>query len=360
MKTNTCVITGAGFSKVSGVPSTRQLTKSFLHPPGPSASPAVQSEITRFLREYWHSVFSYTGRGSPPSFEDHFTLLDLAANTGHHLGKAYSPSALRAIRRLSIHRVFEILDSFSSNSSATEFLNRLANDGDTHTLISTNWDIVAEKYLHPRRFSYGGSVLAYDRASRQAAGAFKVEKLHGSSNWLYCDSCQRTFSGPIDTGKTTTRKYAFLEVRDFERLNASQHVRREVEHMQVDRLRCPDCAIPLSARVATFSYSKALGFNQFHLIWADALDRLRQAERWIMIGYSLPESDYRLRQMLKIAELAHGVRPLKVIVVTKGKADIARYRRFFGKRLDRGDIEDKGFEEWWRKARRRPTFRRQP
>ena len=47
-----------------------------------------------------------------PRSEDHFTLLDLAANAGTDIGHDYTPARLRALRRISIHRVFEIIDTF--------------------------------------------------------------------------------------------------------------------------------------------------------------------------------------------------------------------------------------------------------
>src|SRR5687767_11572451 len=99
---DTVLIAGAGLSAVAHLPTTSELTKRFLSLPGTLATPApLQEAITVILRHYWETVFCYRD-GEPPSFEDHFTVLDLAANTGHHLGAAYSPKQLRAIRRLSI------------------------------------------------------------------------------------------------------------------------------------------------------------------------------------------------------------------------------------------------------------------
>jgi hypothetical protein len=113
------MITGAGFSAESGVPLTSEIGRLFLTAPlGSSTPPVVQSWITEQLRRYWKATFGFAGREPTPSFEDHFTLLDLAANAGHHLGRGYSPAALRTIRRLSIHRVFETLDRFRPTSAS--------------------------------------------------------------------------------------------------------------------------------------------------------------------------------------------------------------------------------------------------
>src|SRR5437016_4977076 len=103
------LILGSGFSKVAGLPTTQELSSEFLNPPrGGVLGKPLEREVSRILNEFWHRVFGYRNGGIAPSLEDHFTLLDLAANSGHHLGGRYSPKMLRAIRRFSIHRVFQI------------------------------------------------------------------------------------------------------------------------------------------------------------------------------------------------------------------------------------------------------------
>src|SRR5688572_30576043 len=107
---NTAVILGAGFSAEAGVPLASEFGQHFLTFRRHEHTPAfVQAAISRHLRQFWESVFGYHGSQLQPSFEDHFTLLDRSANSGHNIGHNYSPSKLRALRRLSIHRAFEII-----------------------------------------------------------------------------------------------------------------------------------------------------------------------------------------------------------------------------------------------------------
>ena len=76
------------------------------------------------------------------------------------------------------------------------------------------------------------------------------------------------------------------------------------------------CQVRVSARVATFSFDKALGFYQFQGVWEGALRRLRTAKHWVFIGYSIPEVDFELRHLFKTAQLAGGgSRALRVEVV---------------------------------------------
>lgn len=81
---------GAGFSANAGLPPTQRVTDSFLQlDPSQSTRQATQKAISEVLTEFWETAFGYDGNGIKPSFEDHFTLVDLAANAGHGLGSYY-------------------------------------------------------------------------------------------------------------------------------------------------------------------------------------------------------------------------------------------------------------------------------
>lgn len=109
------LIVGAGFSVPAGISSANQLARRFLATPGGSGP--VDDTITEALTDFWSKVFGADG-GTQPTLEEHFTVLDLAANTGHQLGRHYPPRKLRAIRRLSIHRTFQVLDRRYRHSPA--------------------------------------------------------------------------------------------------------------------------------------------------------------------------------------------------------------------------------------------------
>ena len=100
---------------------------------------------------------------------------------------------------------------------------------------------------------------------------------------------------------------------------------------------CSRCGAPLSARVATFSFSKALGYFQFQAVWDASLRTLREAKTWLFIGYSLPEADFQIRHLLKTAQMGRK-KPPRIFVAllsptNAGPPDRTRenYERFFGK-----------------------------
>lgn len=343
---DTAVILGAGFSKAANLPTTAELGECFLQPPAFSSTPdRVQREITDQLERFWRTVFGYQSGRSTPSFEDHFTALDLAANAGHQLGNFYSPARLRAIRRLSLHRVFDVLNRPGppEDPGVGEFIRAVAANP-SNGIITTNWDVVVENRLVEAglRYHHGIPVHRMDGRPMEHAG-LELLKLHGSTHWLYCDSCRRVFTGDRGAPKLALERAAFLESRDFAALGAPDPLPRGASPSPI----CPFCEARLAARVATFSYSKALDYYQFQGIWEKALRLLQRTTQWLFIGYSLPEADFELRQLLKTAELSRegGVRPKISVVLYKDKPAVDRYRRFFG--IGARAISRGGFQPWW-------------
>jgi hypothetical protein len=76
------LIVGAGFSAEARLPSTNRLARRFLAPPEPTNG-VVDKAITEALTTFWQKVFGSAEDLAQPTLEDHFTVLDLAANTGH-------------------------------------------------------------------------------------------------------------------------------------------------------------------------------------------------------------------------------------------------------------------------------------
>lgn len=346
---DTTAILGAGFSVPAGVPPTSKISEEFLTFNRDLPTPSfIQKSISDHLRTFWKEAFGYSNGSQVPSFEDHFTMLDLSANSGHNLGR-YTPATLRALRRLSIHRVFEILDvSFQSNPSITKFLKVLSRSPHS-SVVSLNWDIVVENHLREfdREFRYPvpGRFLYADTPMN--SNAFPIIKLHGSTNWHYCDTCQTSAFGDPGVGKTALHNLAFIEPNDFRVLGEDEAFVNSVAAAKMFGTPCPTCHTgKMTARVATFSYSKAFDFYLFHTAWNAALQELRTRHRWIFIGYSLPEADFTFKHLLKTAQMASPSAPKQIIVVTKesGTEVRERYQRFFG--IHCTLIFSSGLEEW--------------
>lgn len=84
------LIVGAGFSKNAGLPLVSDFTKELLNLrrlrlDGPNGV------LVRFIRQFVDTTYGEGVARTPdqwPDLEDVFTLVDLAANSGHHLGPA--------------------------------------------------------------------------------------------------------------------------------------------------------------------------------------------------------------------------------------------------------------------------------
>jgi len=324
------LILGSGFSKEAGLPTTSELSNVFLDSPSDGVlNRKAEDCITEILRQFWKYAFDYEGGDLMPSLEDHFTLLDLSANSGHQLGRQYPPRKLRAIRRMSIHRVFQILDaSVGRADRASQLLLRLHEMFDV-SIITLNWDIVVELLLkaNGRSVSYGITIGEFPDTF-ETIGGTPLLKVHGSSNWVYCDCCRRLYAG---TRKSALYQRAFLEEKDFELFVGGRRLKGLGLGNHDDR-KCPHCGNVMAGRVATFSYRKAFSINQFQTIWDKSHEHLSNASIWLFVGYSMPQADFEFRHLLKSAQLACcpvGGWKCEAIVGTDRNA-AERYRGFFG------------------------------
>lgn len=331
-KLRIALILGAGFSCEAGLPSTTDIVQVFLNPPENSLlSPEVEKEISRLLRKFWMDVFNYKESGSRPTLEDHFTVLDLAANVGRNIGPEYTPKRLRAIRRLSIHRIFQILDTRYQQSKPIGKLLSTLHDKQL-SVISTNWDIVVENHFRRKGIQYS-YVLPVENLKGEKINSSGVPllMLHGSANWIYCDSCRRLYAGESVNGKAALHALIYLKRDDFYELcPENQAVIAAVSNMLREAKICVHCKSRLSARIATFSYRKDIAIPQFQAVWQRAYEVLRDSSSWIFVGYSLPEADFEFRHLLKSAEKASSDNK-HIRVVLKGDAIAGqRFERFFG------------------------------
>ena len=356
-KSKLALIFGSGFSKDAGLPTTSDIPANFLSIPSNTVlTDGIEIEISKILRRFWKEVFGYKDGGPPPSLEDHFTVLDLAANSGHHLGTYYSPKKLRAIRRMSIHRVFSLV---TFGKQARQHLRRmlfLLNEKFDLSIVTLNWDIIVERHLEkyvdspklPFHYPIETFALTGKLANRPwPHDGVPLIKMHGSTNWVYCDSCRRIYAGRV--ASTALNRKTFLEPEDFKLFDIKTGLANQLEAL-ADNRDCPHCGNKFAGRVATFSYRKAFSIAQFRTIWERAYAHLREADTWLIIGYSLPEADFEFLHLLKSAQLARK-KPsqLPIEVVIGGREEtVKRYRRFFG--LNELQIKSGGIKKWTEKG----------
>ena len=346
-------IVGAGFSKHAGLPLQKDFTEALLEPRADESHP--MRPLVQHLGKFVHDAFDHGEDAKAkfwPNLEDVFTNIDLAANTGHHLGHIHAPSDLRMTRRVLLARMMRMLDeryALAEKHKNTDgkrmdrFFRSL--DLKDSAFISINWDTVIERKLaalpqvHSVDYCCGavragfptkGNVVA-EHKTPQGATAVPVVKIHGSVNWLYCDNCRQLYSFPAEDGLSVAMQ--LLTRREAKRLELS-------DVSKCEKWRCLTCtAVPLTTRIATFSYLKALDFPMFERSWLSAERLLREAKKWIFIGYSLPAADYEFKHLLKRVQLSRPDSP-DFVVITGGtkavtEAVYRNYQGFFGRGIRR-------------------------
>lgn len=151
------LIVGAGFSWNAGLPLASGFTRELLNLHGLALDGPSARQVA-FIRTFVDQAFGEgASRGSDdwPEMEDIFTIVDLSANTGHHLGPKYSASELRVVRRSIIVRMIRMLSKVYSRRqkkpdcswNALENFFEEFNTANS-AVLSMNWDTVFERGSH--------------------------------------------------------------------------------------------------------------------------------------------------------------------------------------------------------------------
>jgi hypothetical protein len=165
--------------------------------------------------------------------------------------------------------------------------------------------------------------------------------MHGSVNWLYCDTCRRLYwFSPHETYKVAGQ---LLSSAEWQRIDPGN------KH-STERWSCAQCSgQSIGTRLATFSYLKALDFSMFQKSWFSAERILRNAQTWIFIGYSSPGADFEFKYLLKRIQLSR-IEPPNFAVVSGGAPDVTQktyehYQHFFGREIVSDWCEPSGRSE---------------
>jgi hypothetical protein len=166
------------------------------------------------------------------------------------------------------------------------------------TVVTTNYDTVLDAEIFA---GSGGYWQIWDRVdfgfaprepsqgtvmNRPAQPKVRLYKLHGSLNWLGCPRCERIYINPY--GQIT-----YLAFTD-----------------QITEANTCHCGYaPLRQVMVTPSFVRSVRDPNLYQVWQNALEALRSAEEWYIIGYSLPQEDVAIRSLLLRARLGRETCP---------------------------------------------------
>lgn len=282
MSGHAALVLGAGFSKPLGGPLLSELLD-----PRLAKTSSADPEVLNTLRAMADENIDGFGRYD---LEALFSRIYTERWTGGAIrieGKEWDPENLLKSIYLHLSSVCGSLrfDKRKSISrSYTEFLASLFRNHSSLTIVTFNYDVIAEQALAAGGISYGYGNLrgfnfeSFDPGSRMTNADHRVDilKLHGSANWGVCRSC-RAATTTVDSVTIFDKPY-----------------------IPIRRKRCPRCGGQmLEAGIVPPILNKVGEFSFLADVWKKARLRLRRARHITVVGYSLPKGDTEARGILR-------------------------------------------------------------
>jgi hypothetical protein len=288
----------------------------------------LDRELRKGLERFLPALFR---RGlAPPLIVDLLSLMDELLRSGNAPRPGFTLAELARLREQLEHAVAEVLvePARPRKSPRTRLVDRLvdwiaaeAEAGRRFvTLVSTNYDFSFEKRLLARLpeeripqavdfgFTWRPAVGESDAACRRPPRPWTaIYKLHGSLNWLACPLCDHVYIHP--------RQAIFR--------GGGRRAGRPRET-------CTCGHGPLRHVIVTPTMVRDVRNPNLLAVWHAALEALRTADEWVIVGYSMPPEDLAIRSLLLRAHDGRP-RPPRVTVVQRHAApDVeSRYRLFF-------------------------------
>lgn len=195
------------------------------------------------------------------------------------------------------------------------WINKQRKRGVDVTVMSTNYDFSLDRYLYDDlddwQSDYDKIDLGFtwrdpddgELVPPARVAKLRLYKLHGALNWLSCARCGNTY---VNFART------LVTLADGDGDWSTCH-----------------CGFkPLRAVLVAPSFVRRYRDRNILSIWRSAQEALRLADRWVMVGYSIPAEDIGLRSLFLRTMLSRDEVP-RIQVVNRGDAALLRYRQLF-------------------------------
>jgi len=294
------------------------------------------AKLVQFLQNEFH-VNSGLPKEQYPGLPLLMSLLDMALDRRELFDAGWDVSVVAELREAIELGIFDVLEEalmkFPTNNHFT-LLGKLFTPPAMPQVITTNYDLIIDTalmHMSQQRQPPGGLPNYHcGIANISSVGPEQkfgtLLKLHGSLNWLFCRTCQR-----LELGATDSTKYLSI----FQKI-AGPDLRSS---FTADGAQCGVCGEMLRPLLVAPSHLKDYRNPHLSQVWYEAQRVLRQADRTIFIGYSLPDDDVEVVYLLKRG-LAHITDPKQITVVEYCKKNPSimlgdhsvgrRYRALFG------------------------------
>jgi len=306
----TVLFLGAGATKAVGGPMTDEILPAVFAGQAQMAggdSPETIAKLAQFLETQFH-ITDGLPKEHYPGLPLVMSLLDTALERREPFAD-WDVHQLTELRQAIELGTFDVLEQalmqFPTNNHYALLSTLFAAPAVPH-IITTNYDLVVDTALmHLSSARQSSGVPNYYCGIANIAQAEQrfgtLLKLHGSLNWLFCRTCQRLELGATDSTRFLSR---FAKI-------ASPDLRSS---LTADGAPCGVCGTRLRPLLVAPSHLKDYRNPHLSQVWYEAQRVLRQADRVIFVGYSLPDDDVEVIYLLKRG-LAHLHDPQQITVV---------------------------------------------
>lgn len=347
-KVKTVYVLGAGFSIEAGAPSQENIVSKIFEINEKDPSFFNVKKINQFI-DFLNLTLNIEKKyHNTIQLEDIFTPLDSCISNNISF-RNLNVEKLKETRQL----VFELIGltfQYLLNNTQKDYIDtfskyivqeakkRLYSKLDLVSIISTNWDILLDNSINNIIINqeelgvvdYCCYVSSYDKDDNKikpgleilGMGGFntKLLKLHGSLNWLQCPKCQRIYIKfdqkiAMDPFRNISAKRCRHCDENFE--NSFAHI--------------------LQSNLIMPTFLKDLSNPQYKIIWQNAGIELSEAKKIVFIGYSLPQADFEMRQLL--ARMVDSKTEIEVVDFKdeenpdKFNKLCVNYEQFFGRKI---------------------------
>lgn len=153
--------------------------------------------------------------------------------------------------------------------------------------ITLNYDIALDCAFHFRSVPVD---YCLDANQGRQSDAIPLMKLHGSINWTTCSKCGALTPYAINDYLADRERPLLTDGRSECHLPISRELHRTVH--------CSDSTCEVEPVIVPPTWNKALSHAALGNVWGRAARELSDAENIIVIGYSLPKTDYYFRHLL--------------------------------------------------------------
>jgi NAD-dependent SIR2 family protein deacetylase len=346
----TAIFLGAGASAAEGAPQQNSIFKRFFEFPGTRTSKSNRSKMETELRAFFKLMFQIDPKKANakmrqfPTFEEILGLLDMAERRQESF-KGCGLEAMGGIRHIRQHLVMAMAKTINDCLHGTARLHKELIEGIVDAglqqetfFLTTNYDILIDNALGrmvnhepPLTLDYGVEFTNFDNLDgdwqRPGPRSFKLFKLHGSLNWLFCRACNRLTLTPYEKG--------VIKLLDSE--------------ASCQCSRCGSVQVPI---IVPPTFFKDMSNIYLGTIWNKAEQSLHAVERIIFCGYSFPDADIHIKYLLKRAQTNRNTQLTFTVInnhpgkaSTDIRAEKLRYNRFLGPQVN---YTKKSFEDFVR------------